>query len=175
MTDKLLELATKLGTKNIDEQIVRIERLNISIDKVLITFSKRAKQNNVKKVQESHLQAIEYIFYQDLDVFTDESTKNFLKNEFFLIKDRLDSGILDFPLYSKEHENTFVVIRTVLDILKEDLLKRAETRKFLIILLWCLSLGIIIPFGLIILLGQVIDSSIWKFLITFTIKIFQYF
>ena len=160
-----IELATKISTRNINEQIVRIDRLIISFGKIVTSFHENATEDGKRKVQTTHLQVIENIFYQDAHLFDEKMAKKFI-DEFFSLKDRLDSNVLELPLTSDKYMTFFTAMLVILGYIKKNLQFRAKRKKMLLILLWCVLLGIIIPGGLIIFLGQVIDSSLWKFIVS---------
>lgn len=168
-----VELATKLSTKNIEEQIVRIERLIISFNKIITSLNKNAPDASRRRVQEIHFQLIENIIYHDTHLFIGESLHYFTEY-FFEIKDKLDSKIIDLPLTGEEYARKFIPLVVALKAISKFFQKRVENRKFLIICLWCFSLGIIVPGVLIVFSRQVLGVDIWKYLMIVISKLLHF-
>lgn len=102
--DSVITLATEFSTKAVSEQVIRLDRLIISIDKIIRSFNPNA--TNPSPPQMVHLQSIEDIFYRDPQLFDEE-----LMNKFFDVKNDLDSGAKTLPLSSSEYESVFIDIR----------------------------------------------------------------
>lgn len=160
-----IELATKFSTRDINERIVRIERLKISFDKIIATFDENAKEKGTKQVQVIHLQLIENIFYHDAYLFNDKRIAKCAK-EFFYIKNKLDAGIEKLPL-GDYYKTPFSSLSLILDEVKEELQLKLRIKKTLIILMWIAIWGIIIPGFLFIFADKIIESSIWESIIKF--------
>jgi len=116
--DSVIKLATEYSTRAISEKVIRLDRLVISLNKILRSFHQSATKAEAPQIV--HLQAIEDIFYRDPQLFDDT-----LMDRFFLIKDELDSGIQSLPL-TAEHQTIFAeILRNVSD--KREQLRRSAT------------------------------------------------
>ncbi|MBI4546742.1 MAG: hypothetical protein HY707_02090 [Ignavibacteriae bacterium] len=147
--DSVIKLATEHSTKTISEKVVRLDRLIISLNKILRSFNEGATIPAAPQMV--HLQTIEDIFYRDPQLFDDS-----LMDRFFTIKDELDSGLQSLPLKPQEHQKVFD------EILREVIKKRDKLRslaKFTEVIVWFLIVAISI-WSLIV--GIAIAKSKWE-------------
>jgi len=147
--DSVVKLATEVSTKAISERVIRLDRLVISLNKIIRSFKVGAI--NPEAPQVVHLQNIENIFYHDPQLFDDT-----LMDSFFSIKDELDSGAKALPLAGAEYEALFS------NILSKVTNKRNHQRKMarrVAIVVWIIIAMIAIW---TLLVGAAIGKSKWN-------------
>jgi len=146
--DSVIKLATEYSTKAISERVIRLDRLIISLKKIIRSLRPGAVNSQAPQVV--HLQNIENIFYHDPQLFDDA-----LMNRFFSIKDELDCGAKGLPL-GGEYEGVF------LNMLTKVTRKRNRERmlaRLVAFVVWIFVVGILIW---LLIVGAAVAKAKWN-------------
>jgi hypothetical protein len=146
--DSLIPLATENSTKKIAEQVIRLKRVRISLNKILDSFNKDSTRSTAP--QAVHIQAIEDILYHDPHLFDDA-----LIEKFFSIKNELDSGVINLPFSEERHKELFS------KILQHVTKKIAQLDRRVTIINCCVYGVIIVVFVAAMIIGAEKVKSSW--------------
>ena len=147
--DSVIKLATEYSTKAISERVIRLDRLIISLNKIIRSLNAGAV--NPQPPQVVHLQNIENIFFHDPQLFDDA-----LMDTFFMLKDDLDSGARVLPLSGAEYQTYFT------DILDKVTKKRNHQRIVARVASGIVWTVIVVVFVWLAIVGTAIAKSKWN-------------
>jgi adenosine deaminase CECR1 len=147
--DTVIKLATEYSTKAVSERVIRLDRLIISVNKIIRSLNERATR--AADPQMVHLQMIEDIFFHDPQLFDDA-----LMSRFFSIKDELDSGAKQLPLAGDKYQDLFG------DILDKVTKKRNRLRIMARLIAGVVWILIVAIFIWLLIVGVAIAKAKWN-------------
>lgn len=104
LANRLLELTTTEALRRYSERSVKLGRIDISIEKLLISMTEGAEHPG--DPQKVHFQVIENILFEDPDLLDAGVTKDIFK-----LKAELDAGVRKLPVKDSEAKEILMALR----------------------------------------------------------------